>query len=275
MENIEELVRNRRSVRTFDGKEISPEDMEKLTTFMSDLKNPYGIPVICRLLDAKQQKLSCPVVSGTDLYLGVKAKRVPNADVAVGYSLEMLVLYAQSIGIGTVWVGGTMDRAAFERAMELDADEMMPCMSPLGYPSKKMSIKESMMRKGVKADSRNSFETMFFDGDLNTPLTPEKAGKLEYPLEMVRWAPSAVNKQPWRIVVNQNDVHFYLKHSRGFGSKSSGDMQKVDMGIALCHFSLAAEERGLNIKFCISDPEISTEADTEYIATYTIPESKH
>lgn len=47
------------------------------------------------------------------------------------------MLYAQSLGIGTVWIGGTMDRAAFEATMELGENEVMPCVSPLGYPAKK------------------------------------------------------------------------------------------------------------------------------------------
>ena len=124
------------------------------------------------------------------------------------------------------------------------------------------------MRKGIKADSRNPFETLFFDGAFDVPLTPEKAGALAHPLEMVRWAPSAVNRQPWRVVVRENSVHFYLKHTKGFVSEAVGDMQKIDMGIALSHFALAAEESGLAPKFCISDPGIASDSDTEYIASY-------
>ena len=270
IENIEQLVRGRRSVRTYDGRNLSAEDMDKLSAFMAGLNNPYGIPLKFKLLDAKQQTLKCPVVSGTDLYVSAKAKRVPHMEEAFGYSFEMLVLYAQSLGIGTVWVGGTMDRAAFERAMELEEGEIMPCMSPLGYPAKKMSIKESMMRKGIKADSRHPFETFVFDGAFGVPLTPEKAGSLAHPLEMVRWAPSAVNKQPWRVVIKENAVHFYLKHTKGFVSEAVGDIQKIDLGIALCHFALAAEESGLDIQFSISDPGIAAEPNTEYIASYLL-----
>ena len=270
MEHLSELVRSRRSVRTFDGEGLRADDLEKLTVFMAELKNPYGVPVKCKLLDAKQQTLKCPVVSGTDLYVGAKVKRVPHAEEAFGYSFEQLVLYAQSLGIGTVWVGGTMDRTAFERAMELETDEIMPCMSPLGYPARKMSIRESMMRKGVKADSRKPFERMFFNGAFNVSLTSEKAGPLAYPLEMVRLAPSAVNKQPWEAVLKGDAVHFYLKHSKGFVSEAAGDMQKIDMGIALCHFALAAEGDGLNVQFRIGDPGIAAEPDTEYIASYLL-----
>lgn len=270
MEHIEELVRGRRSVRTFDGREVSKEDLEKLSAFMEKIENPYRIPIEFKLLDAKKQGLSCSVVSGTNLYVGAKAQRVPHIEEAFGYSFEMLVLYVQSLGIGTVWIGGTMDRSSFERAMALGENEIMPCVSPLGYVAKKMSIKESVMRKAVKADSRLPFEKLFFNGSFDVPLTEEKAGKLAKLLEIVRWSPSAVNKQPWRVVVDENAAHFYLKRNKGLSSSSAGDMQKIDLGIALCHFALAAKENGLSVKFNINDPKITTESDIEYIASYQI-----
>ena len=43
MENITELVHCRRSVRTFDGKEVNEDDMEKLVLYMEKIENPYGI----------------------------------------------------------------------------------------------------------------------------------------------------------------------------------------------------------------------------------------
>ena len=268
MENITELVRCRRSVRTFDGKKVNEDDMEKLILYMEKIENPYGIPISFKFLDAKKQALPCPVVSGTDLYVGAKAPCMPHMEEAFGYSFEMFVLYAWSIGIGTVWIGGTMERSAFERAMALEQNERMPCVSPLGYPAGKMSIRERMMRKAIRADSRNPFEKIFFDSTFDVSLTKEAAGKLAEPLEAIRWAPSAVNKQPWRVVLDKNGVHFYLKRAKGFTSEAVGDMQKIDLGIALCHFALAAKENAINICFSMSDPGIKTDVDTEYIASY-------
>ncbi|MBD5528657.1 MAG: nitroreductase [Lachnospiraceae bacterium] len=270
MENITELVRRRRSVRTYDGREVNEDDLKKLALFMEKIENPFGIPVSFKFLDGKKHALSCPVVSGADLYVGAKVPRMPHVEEAFGYSFEMFVLYAWSIGIGTVWIGGTMDRSAFERAMALEQNEMMPCISPLGYPAGKRSIRENMMRKAIRADSRNSFETIFFDSTFDVPLTMEKAGRLAEPLEMVRLAPSAANKQPWRVVLDKNGVHFYLKRSKGFASEAAGDMQKVDLGIALCHFALAAKENAINICFDMNDPGIETEAGMEYIASYLV-----
>jgi len=270
VEHIGKVVRERKSVRTFDGKAITPEDRENLLAFLETIENPYGVPLEFRLLDAREQGLSCPVVTGTDLYIGAKGKRVPHINEAFGYSFELLVLYAQSLGIGTVWIGGTMDRKAFERAMALGDDEVMPCVSPLGYPAAKPSLRDSMMRKGIRADHREPFETLFFDRSFETPLTKEKAGALAEPLELVRWAPSAVNRQPWRGVVDERGAHFYLKRARGPVPGALVDMQRIDMGIALAHFSLGAKEQGLQMTFERCEPGVDT--DMEYIASYCFAE---
>ena len=262
MDNIEKLIRERRSVRTFDGRELTETDKEKLCTFIDTIDNPYRLPIEFKLLP----KMSCPVVVGTDLYIGAKMKDAPHMNEAFGYAFETLVLHAQSLGIGTVWIGGTMDRGAFEKAMELAEDEVMPCVTPLGHPAKKPSLRDIMMRKAIKADERMPFESLFFDGSFDAPLTRGTAGTLARPLEMVRLAPSAVNKQPWRVALADNAAHFYLKRSKGF-SGGAIDMQKIDMGIALCHFDLAAKEAGLAPRFVQSDPGLAAEG-LEYIASY-------
>lgn len=269
MMNVIEQVKARRSVRTFAGRMIDENTKEKLLSFLDDVGNPFDIPVKFRVLDAKEHGLVCPVVSGTDLYVGGKIKNVPNASVAFGYSFECFILFAQSLGLGTVWLGGTMNRSSFENAMELSEDEMMPCASPVGYIAKKMSVRENMMRKAIKADERLPFEELFFNQAFETPLTKERARSLAIPLEMVRLAPSAVNKQPWRIILSDDIVHFYLKRSKGFGHEGNLDMQMIDMGIALCHFEFAAKECNLNIEFIQSAPELLP-TDMEYIASYKI-----
>jgi hypothetical protein len=162
-----------------------------------------------------------------------------------------------------------MDRNAFEKAMDLEEGEVMPCVSPLGYPAKKMSLREILMRKGVRADSRIDFGKLFFDGDFGKPLTEEKAGALKDAFEAVRLAPSAVNKQPWRAVLCENKVHFYEYPTPGYVTESGWDLQKIDMGIALCHFVLGARECGIETVFDQADPGIPKGNGLQYIASYT------
>ena len=272
MNNITEHMKERRSVRTYDGRTVDESTKEQLLSFANSIHNPFGIPVAFRFLDARKNELTCPVVSGTELFVGGKIKNAPNASAAFGYSFEEFVLYAQSLGLGTVWIGGTMNRNAFEIAMELAEDEVMPCVSPLGYPAKKKSLRENMMRKAIKADARLPFEALFFDGSFDAPLQQKTAGQFAAPLEMVRLAPSAVNKQPWRVVITDNTAHFYLKRSKGFSHDGKLDMQMIDIGIALCHFALSAKENGLDAQLVQKDPKIVSDPEVVYIASYTLSE---
>ncbi len=264
---ILDAIKNRRSVRTFDGTALRPDDAQKIIGFAEKVGNPYGIPIEWKLLDAKKYGLSSPVIVGTDTYIAGKMRRVPHAEEAFGYAFEKVVLFAEELGAGTTWIAGTMNRNAFEKAMELTDGKVMPCVSPLGYPAKKMSLREGMMRKGIKADSRLAFGEAFFDGSFDKPLTTESAGAIAGALEAVRLAPSAVNKQPWRVVLCGNSAHFYEKKSRGYDD-GAWDIQKIDMGIALCHFDAAANELGIGTAFEISDPGIDAPDDTVYIASF-------
>ena len=262
-----ETIQSRRSVRTFDGTALRPEDAGKILAFAEKVENPYDIPVVWKLLDAREHGLTSPVIVGTDTYIAGKLRRVPHGEEAFGYTFEKVVLFAQGLGVGTTWIAGTMNRDAFERAMGLSTDEVLPCVSPLGYPAKKMSLRESVMRKGVKADSRLDFGELFFDGSFEKPLTREAAGRLADALEAVRLGPSAVNRQPWRVALCEGRAHFYEKQSRGYDD-GAWDIQKIDLGIALCHFELAAAECGLHPAFAMEDPRLQGAGDLRYIASF-------
>jgi hypothetical protein len=88
---------------------------------------------------------------------------------------------------------------------------------------------------------------LFFDGVWDSPLEKSAAGHYEIPLAMVRPAPSSMNKQPWRIVKDKGAFHFYLQRSPGYKMMTSAaDLQRIDMGIAMCHFELTARELALD-----------------------------
>ena len=265
MENIYDVVMGRQSVRTFDGRNLTPEDREKLIRFAEEVANPFNIAVEFRFLDAEEYGLSSPVISGEKLYVTGIVDKVPYADVAFGYSFEAFVLYAWSLGIGTTWIGGTMKRADFEKASGLTEGKRMPIISPLGYPAANRAVKEVLMRKGVKADARKPAGELFFDEDLSRPLEAE--GSIRRALELVRWAPSAVNKQPWRVIFKDGKFHFYEKKDKGYVSDEVGDMQKIDIGIALCHFIMGLEAEGIRPSVSIDAPDIVIDPDMEYIAT--------
>lgn len=53
------------------------------------------------------------------------------------------------------------------------------------------------------------------------------------------------NKQPWRIIKDKSGYQFSLCRTKGY-EMANFDIQKNDLGIAMCHFELTANELGLN-----------------------------
>ncbi len=265
------LALERKSVRTYDGTPLTEEEKRDLLAFSEAAENPWGIPLTWRYLDGAEHGLTCPVIAGTDLFIAAKLPRIPHAEEAFGYSFERMVLYAWSKGIGTVWLGGTMNRPAFEAAMDLGENEFMPCASALGHPAKKRRLKEIAQRAGIRADSRFNFETVFLDGDWETPLTPGAAGEIMPALESVRWAPSAANRQPWRVLRLGDGFYFYkMKPAKVVTIPGAGDLQKVDLGIAMCHFAGTLAAAGISAEFTTELPDIEPPVAAEYIAGYIV-----
>lgn len=269
--SLREAVTARYSVRTFEKKTVDKETKDKITAYAAALENPFGPGIRVQFIEketaANGEKLGTyGVIKGAKLYIGVTVADKPYAAEAVGYEFEKLVLYIASLGLGTCWLGGTFNRSAFTEAMEIKEEELFPILSPLGYPSGKKSFTERLMRRGVKADDRLPWSELFFENSFESPLTEDYSGPYRYPLELLRLAPSAVNKQPWRLLICDGAVHFYKKG--GVASElGSLDMQRIDLGIGMCHFDLAAQDCGLTGHFEINDPGIEAPG-LQYIASW-------
>ena len=91
--NTMEVIRARRSVRTFDGTPLRPEDARQIIDFAEKVENPYDIPITWKLLDAKKSGLNSPVIAGTDTYIAGKMRRTAHAEEAFGYAFEKVVLF--------------------------------------------------------------------------------------------------------------------------------------------------------------------------------------
>ena len=193
-----------------------------------------------------------------------------------GYRMELIVLYAAELGLGTCWLGGTFTRSSFARKISARADEILPAVCSIGTIAAEEHVVDSLMRQNVRARERLGWDQLFFDGRFGTPLSPESAGEFAQPLEMVRLGPSASNKQPWRIVRAGGRLHLYLKRSKGYRDgmvqKLLGvaDIQRVDMGIAMSHFSLTAAEAGLKGAWEKCEPTLEKPGPlVEYVASWS------
>lgn len=263
MSSMKEAIFSRRSVRTFHDQKLSEEMIRELKEFSASLTNPFGNEIRFVFLEDSSLSSAVPVINEAPLFVCCVAKKGADSEEAAGFEFEKFCLKAVSMGLGTVIIGGTMKREEFESRCSMSSDEYMPVMTPVGFPAKP-SVRERMMRRGVRADSRKEKIELFFDQDLLHPLTMESAD-LSEALEAVRKGPSAVNKQPWRIIYRDTVCWFYKTVSRRYTSEETGDMQKVDLGIALCHFVTVLDENAILYDYIFEDPQIAGTEDLAFV----------
>ena len=273
--NVENTIRRRKSVRSYEKRPLSDADRDAVLSLIDELyaeDSPFPAKIQMRLLEANAgtgtEKLGTyGVIRGAAAFIGVTVKNTEAAMEAVGYTFEKFVLAATDMGLGTCWLAGTFKREQFEGALQIAEDDIFPIVCPIGYPLEKQTLVNSVFRTMSKSDQRKEWGELFFDNEFGQPLSKEQAGDYVFPLEMLRLAPSAANRQPWRVVRRDSAFHFYREANPK--SKYPYDLQRLDVGIGACHFHLAATERLLAGGFSrLSDPGISVPENMKYLFSW-------
>jgi hypothetical protein len=284
-------IRKRHSSRTYDGTRLDAEEEIKLcSSFAEAVPGPFGLSP--RFIMIEKNKLDSStgtgdatkktgtrigtygLIVGPPAFIAGVVRRVPFACVDFGYCMEGIILRATELGLDTCWIGGVFDRGAVARALAAGDDEFVPAITPVGHAASKPSIQEVLSTAGIKKGSRKSFDELFFAAGPRG-----EWGKLDNPgpwnevFEAVRLGPSARNMQPWRIVLDRRSgeaLHLVMEEDRLYNN-ILGDtkLQELDMGIAMRHVDVAAEELGIQGRWKRLDPPpISIEAPRRYIATF-------
>ncbi len=192
-----------------------------------------------------------------------------------GYQMELIILRAVELGIGSCWLGGTFTKSRFSRLMDLNKGENIPSVISIGYPADQKAWMDRISRIYAGADRRLPWNEIFFTDTFTQPLPHAQAGQFQKPLELVRLAPSASNKQPWRILKRGDLFHFFLKRTKNYPSPlfksllGLADLQRIDMGIVMAHFEISAQEMGLIGDWIMDKPDLPFEtSELDFIATW-------
>lgn len=263
-------IKTRKSIRTYSGEKISAIDREKIINYLNNHENLVGIngnKIKIQLIEIGENISgrigTYGVIKNAPAFLVVTCKNNRDIMLDCGYVFERLLLYLEQNGLGTCWLGGTFNRKKLSKNIKLSSGEFIPIISPVGYSNKKPSLIDKMFRTFAKSDLRKNFDELFFNENFNHNI---KDPDIRDNLEMVRLAPSASNKQPWRVLIEVNgDAHFFIKRAPNyFGEKLGYDIQWLDIGISIVHYEIAFGYR----EFIVNAPKIDSVPDSlEYVIT--------
>jgi nitroreductase len=279
---IVDVMKERYSCRSYKDIPLSEKDRTDIDDFLSrEFTGPFGSRIRFMLFAAELSDSTALKGLGTYGFI-----RNPAAFIAgvvnesgmvpedFGYAMESIILHVTEIGLGSCWLGGSFKRSSFGKKAGVLDTETIPAVASIGYKADKRTLTDGVIRISAGSVKRKNAGELFFSGGMNE-LKMNYYDGYGKALEMVRLAPSASNKQPWRVVKEdgKNIFHFYLERTTSYTMMIKlmryADLQRIDMGIAMYHFEAASAESGLKGKWKIERPsDFKTPRGWEYIITW-------
>lgn len=215
--NIEKLIRERHSVRSYLSKEIEQDKLEVLNKLIDDINNEYDLNI--QLITGDKNIFDNLIlhygrIKNCDNYIALVGKESKDLDIKLGYNGEKIVLKAQELGLNTCWVAGTYKKSNV--TAKINDDEKLVCVIAIGYGETSGNPRKSKSIKDVSISSE--YPKWYAKG-------------IEYAL----LAPTAMNQQKFKFE--------YLDEDNVLLTTSKGINEKVDLGIVKYHFELGANKK--------------------------------
>jgi nitroreductase len=259
--NWMQLIGRRISVRQFEP-ELDEATLARVRDICAPSENLNSCPLELRLLPGTQVHQVLRGFGGrygrivAPWYIAAIAEGGQDSLLNMGYRAERAVLEITALGLGTCWIGGLYDKSSLNESLNL-SDAGVRALIALGRPGKETWNRGIKLAVGQRR--RLPLEKIaVFDSDQAFWKFPWRTV-----VEAVRWAPSAINRQPWRLWFTSQGVHVFSASSwvtRGY--------TPTDIGIAICHLELACKQ--LSIPGSLMQTEHPHRKGWEYWLSYVI-----
>ncbi|MFC1958961.1 nitroreductase family protein [Chloroflexota bacterium] len=171
----------------------------------------------------------------------------PMVQEQVGYTGEGIILEAEAMNLNTCWVGGSFRREVVNSLIDIRQDEKVFAITPIGYAIKKPKFEEKLMTVFGLAHRRKPLS------DLVIGLKEAEWPKwMKASLEAARLAPSAINRQPWRFIAEENIITVALNDKKL--QIDSTMSKRLCCGIAMLHIEVAAMTYGIKGNWVFLNP---------------------
>lgn len=229
--NLYNAISMRKSVREFEKKEIEEKDIQCLERFTRELTPVFpeiSYEIVFHGMEEQQQKKRGIFSAAAPCYLSYVAEDSWMSRVNAGYMMEQIVLFLTCRGIATCYQGNVK----FLEAGESEKKELV--VAALGYPVHYIYREEGTAKRIPLAK-----QCLFKEEPNKNVMTILRAANL---------APSAYNGQPWRFIAYNNRIHVMVQKENVLVAKP-GTKRMVDIGIALAHMAITADELWLDIEW--------------------------
>lgn len=250
--NSYEAILKRKSIRKYKQESLPDLTIRQILNFAKKVTAiDAAIRVEVKILDYKKGEGDIKGLWKVDApyYLVFFSEDKEGYEKNAGYILEQIVLYLVTKALGSCYMGAA-------RAKDVEIPGMKQVMLlAFGRPEANL-YRDSAMAKRIPLKELCVYKE-------------ETDETVKTILKAARLAPSSMNSQPWRFIVFHDRIAVFM--CREFLLKSAlSALRRVDMGIMLCHLTLAAEELWLETEFKEDDSlKKKNYKNGQYVTTVT------
>jgi nitroreductase len=250
--NYKHLIANKKSVREFKNKEIKESDFNKIKEYVKNSKKlspEIKIDIKTINKDVGYSKLN--KIAGYNGHMieapnyiiilsEVKDGYIENS----GYIGENLILKARDLGIDSCWVTFE-DSSLIKERLEIESDMDVTAIIALGYGEVAKSKSSNSESNRIGLD-----KIVYLDewGNSTSIDVLEERGLLDA-FSFARMAPSTLNRQPWRFIIDGGNVILAVRKDE-FTSEYE---EKIDVGIVMLYFGLIIDTTMFDLKWVIGN----------------------
>lgn len=264
--NLIDAIRARHSVRTFDGRGLTDAERAEAEKLLA--QHCSGMTVKLISSDTGTFRPSTyGVVRGARDFLLLGYGPTDEEALRAGMAMERVVLGLQRIGLSTCWIASTFRHTVFDREAGFPADRPLRIVIPVGHAARRRSLIDAVAHTLARSSSRRPSDRLFFTDSVLYNVAG--TDRFYLPLSLMRLAPSSVNSQPWRAIVDTRAA----TPTVDFFCATSTPLSMLDMGIGLCHFAVGTEAMGLTGGY-EKRPTHSDGGDWRYVCSWVTAEGQ-
>lgn len=231
---LNESIYLRRSVRKFKMEAVYQDLLKEIMSYQKEvMKYDQELKTEFQLIDClnEDNKVKGIFSVKAPYYLAIYSEEHENMFLNAGYIMEQVVLFLHSKGLGSCYLGSVKPE---EKEQLVMFDKKFVILIAFGKPEGELS------RLSIDAKRLPTAKLSVFKDEM------KKTQRLL--LEAGRFAPSAMNIQPWRFVVYQNRIHIFVKHAPGI-SRLMRRWDEISVGAMLSHLMITSEDAWLEASF--------------------------
>lgn len=277
--DYKKLIIEGKSCRSYKSTPVSEESFKELKKFLDSRKKlvediSVEIKTFSSDIIGKLQGIAGyhgNVVEAPNYMILLSEKKdyyIENA----GYIGECLILKARDLGLGTCWITFKSSEE-IKKALDISSDKEVVAIIAIGYESTSKGSKKSAVKVGdnyskakMHTDSPTPYrlgveEIVYVDtwgNNATIDLLEERY--LIDAFSISRLAPSTLNQQPWRFIIDGGKIILAIKQDDFASDYERG----IDTGIALLYFSIVIDTTLFDLHWTLGEVENTYNVPDDY-----------